>query len=161
MRENRLLKMFGEGRLAVGATPPFVSPEAVEFMGIVGFDFVFLDAEHDAIGPETCQALVRAAELTGIEPLVRVPANNPQTILSYLETGALTVQIPHVNTAEEAHLAVQAVKYPPLGIRGARQQQPRRRLRAAARLGRLLRGGKPADAGDPDGRGDPGRRERG
>ena len=50
---------------------------------------------------------------------MRVPANNPQTILSYLETGALTVQIPHVNTAEEAHLAVQAVKYPPLGIRGA------------------------------------------
>jgi 2-keto-3-deoxy-L-rhamnonate aldolase RhmA len=117
--ENTLLKMFREGRMAVGATPPFVSPEAVEAMGIIGFDFVFLDGEHSAISPETCQALVRAAELTGTEPLVRVPANNPQTILSYLETGALTVQIPHINTADEAHLAVQSVKYPPLGIRGA------------------------------------------
>jgi len=83
--------MFAEGKLAVGASPPFIAPETVEYMGIIGFDFAFIDAEHSAIGPETCQALVRAAELTGIEPLVRVPANNPQTILSYLETGALTV----------------------------------------------------------------------
>lgn len=119
MRENKLLTMFREGRLAVGASPPFISPETVEFMGLVGFDFAFIDAEHAAIGPETCQALVRAAELTGIEPIVRVPANTPQTILSYLETGALVVQIPHTNTAEEVLQAVRSVKYPPLGIRGA------------------------------------------
>lgn len=119
MRENSLLKTFREGGMAVGASPPFLTPECIEFMGIIGFDFAFLDGEHAALSPETCQSLVRAAQLTGIEPLVRVPANTPQTILSYLETGAATVQIPHTNTAEEVEQAVRSVKYPPLGIRGA------------------------------------------
>jgi 2-keto-3-deoxy-L-rhamnonate aldolase RhmA len=119
MRENKLKRMFREGRLAVGVMPPFVTPQAVEFLGLLGFDFAFIDGEHSAIGPETCEDLVRAAQLTEIEPIVRVPRNDPQTILSYLETGAWTIQVPHVNTAEDARLAVQSVKYPPRGIRGA------------------------------------------
>ncbi len=119
MRENKLKRMFREGRMAVGIMPPFQTPEAVEFVGLAGFDFVFIDGEHTALTPECCQALVRAAQLTEIEPVVRVPSNDPAVILSYLETGALTIQVPHVNTADDARRALAAVHYPPRGIRGA------------------------------------------
>lgn len=119
MRENKLKRMFREKRLAVGASAPFYTPEAVEFLGLLGFDFVFIDGEHGPLSPDLCQAMVRAAELTGIEPVVRVPSGDPWVILSYLEVGALTVQVPHVNSADEAKRVVDAVKYPPVGNRGA------------------------------------------
>ena len=38
-------------------------PSIVEICGLVGFDFVFLDAEHGAISPKDCEELVRAAVL--------------------------------------------------------------------------------------------------
>ena len=119
MRENTLKRLFREGRTAIGVLTPFMDPEAVEFLGLLGFDFVFLDGEHLPLTPAKCQELVRAAQLRGIETVVRVPTNNPAVILGYLEAGALNIQVPHVNSAEEARRAVQAVKYPPVGIRGA------------------------------------------
>jgi 4-hydroxy-2-oxoheptanedioate aldolase len=119
VRDNKLKRMFREGRMAVGITPPFQTPEAVELVGLAGFDFVFVDGEHTPLTPESCQALVRAAQLVEIEPVVRVPSNDPAVILSYLEVGTLTIQVPHVNTADDARRAIAAVRYPPRGVRGA------------------------------------------
>lgn len=47
---------------------------------------MFLDAEHGAITPDVCEGLVRAAELVGLPSVVRVPANDPHVILSFLHT---------------------------------------------------------------------------
>lgn len=118
IRDNRLKAMFREGRTAIGITPPAMSPDAVEVVGLLGFDYVFLDGEHCALGLETCQDLVRAAQAVDIEPLVRIPRNDPGLILGYLETGAWTLMVPHVNTAEEARNILAASKYAPLGHRG-------------------------------------------
>jgi 4-hydroxy-2-oxoheptanedioate aldolase len=119
VRENKLKRMFREGRLAVGVSSPFYTAEAVEFIGLLGFDFVFIDGEHGPLTPAVAQPMILAAELTGIEPVVRVPSPDAWVILSYLEVGALTVQVPHVNTPEIAKQVVDAVKYPPVGNRGA------------------------------------------
>jgi 4-hydroxy-2-oxoheptanedioate aldolase len=119
VRENKLKRLIREGRTAIGAATPFNDPEAVEFLGLLGFDFVFLDGEHGALSTERCQELIRAAELRDVETIVRVPANDPAVILGYLEAGAWNIQVPHVNGGDEARRAVRAVRYPPLGIRGA------------------------------------------
>jgi 4-hydroxy-2-oxoheptanedioate aldolase len=119
VRENKLKRLIREGRTAIGAATPFHDPEAVEFLGLLGFDFVFLDGEHGALSTERCQELIRAAQLRDVETIVRVPANDPAVILGYLEAGAWNIQVPHVNGGDEARRAVQAVRYPPLGIRGA------------------------------------------
>jgi 4-hydroxy-2-oxoheptanedioate aldolase len=87
-------------------------------LGLAGFHFVFIDAEHSSLSVSECEELVRAAELRGIVPLIRTPENNPKTILRYLEIGAMGIIIPEVNSKEEAKAAVQAVKYAPLGGRG-------------------------------------------
>jgi 4-hydroxy-2-oxoheptanedioate aldolase len=119
MIKNRFKEKIKAGQPAFGFWLNFPSPELVEFMGYTGFDYVLIDAEHFAFGLETTQALVRAAELTGMTPIVRVRKNDQELILGYLETGVRGVVIPHTNTLEDAEAAVRAVKYPPLGTRGA------------------------------------------
>jgi 4-hydroxy-2-oxoheptanedioate aldolase len=52
-------------------------------------------------------------------PLVRVPKNDHELILGYLETGALGIVVPHIRTADDAVRAVRAVKYHPLGDRSS------------------------------------------
>jgi len=110
--------MFREGRTAIGITPPVLSADAVEIVGLLGFDYVFLDGEHCALSLESCQDFVRAAQAADIEPLVRIPRNDPALILGYLETGAFSLMIPHVNTADEVRSIIEASKYAPAGTRG-------------------------------------------
>jgi 2-keto-3-deoxy-L-rhamnonate aldolase RhmA len=119
MQENRAKKKMAAGEVAWGVMVPWDSPDMVEFFGHLGFDWIFIDSEHAVIGPETCQDLVRACQLSGMTPIVRVYENSEGTILRYLETGALGIIVPHVNTAEDAQAAVNAVKYWPIGRRGA------------------------------------------
>ncbi len=119
MLDNRVKKKIQAGEVAYGVMVAWPSQDIIEFCGHLGFDYVFIDAEHGSIGRETCEALVRACNLVGMTPIVRVPENNPSVILSYLETGALGIIVPHVNTAADARALVSAVKYAPLGKRGA------------------------------------------
>jgi 2-keto-3-deoxy-L-rhamnonate aldolase RhmA len=119
MRENTLKQKLVDGQAVVGTTLAFPCPELVEACGLLGFDFVFIDGEHDGTDPIECGSLVRAADAVGVQSVVRVPRNDPQTILGYLETGALSIIAPHVNTADEVLAGIQAVRYPPDGIRGA------------------------------------------
>lgn len=103
----------------LGFNLTFPSPDLAEFMGIIGFDYVFIDGEHFAFNIETLQSIARAAKLTNMLPIARVPKNDPEIILEYLEIGIWGIVVPHVNTREDAEKAVNAIKYPPLGTRGA------------------------------------------
>ena len=49
---------------------------------------------------------------------MRPVGNKPEIIAPFLDRGAWGVQVPHVNTADEARAAVDAVKYAPDGHRG-------------------------------------------
>ncbi|MBI4280411.1 MAG: host specificity protein [Armatimonadetes bacterium] len=118
MIQNRFRQKLKAGQCSIGVIT-FPSPETVEFCGLLGFDWVFIDGEHNGIGVETCQTLVRAAHSVGMGVMVRVPNADPSTMLGYLETGAFTVTVPHIATAVRARAAVAAGRYPPLGIRGA------------------------------------------
>jgi 2-keto-3-deoxy-L-rhamnonate aldolase RhmA len=119
VRPNLLREGIAAGSLLVGVVPPFVSPEAVEFFGLLGFDWILLDGEHGPLGVETCQSLVRAADTVGLATVVRAPANEPWLILGYAETGADCVLVPHIVNAAEGERLARAVAYPPKGNRGA------------------------------------------
>jgi len=118
MLNNRLKTKLSRGETANGVILQWPSPEIVEYLGHLGFDYVFIDAEHGYIGRERCADMCRAADASGIVPLVRVPENNAATILGYLECGAMGIIVPHVSTAEGAAAAAAAVRYAPLGHRG-------------------------------------------
>lgn len=119
MRPNSMKKTLREGGTVICVQPHFPSPELVEFLGYLGFDGIFVDAEHGVVGVNRAQDMVRAADAAQIPALVRVPTNDAAVILGYLEGGAGGVLVPHVMTAEQAEAAVQAVKYAPRGKRGA------------------------------------------
>ena len=118
MRENTLKQRLEAGNAAFGVMITFPSPPVMEMLGQLGFDWVLLDNEHGTINVENSEEMIRAAELTGIAPIVRPVANRPEIIAPFLDRGAWGVQVPHVNTAEEARAAVDAVKYHPQGHRG-------------------------------------------
>lgn len=118
LRENALKARLAAGEACLGAFINFPSPHAVEVCGLAGLDFIVLDAEHGPLDPHACEEMVRAANLVDITPIVRVGQNLPQVVLRYLDIGALGVQIPMVNTAEDAERAVVSVKFHPEGRRG-------------------------------------------
>jgi len=93
-------------------------PAFVEICGLAGFDFIFIDAEHGPLSPSDCEELVRAAEVRNTVPLIRVPNSEPDTILRFMDIGAMGIILPGVSTREEAERAVHAVKYYPQGNRG-------------------------------------------
>jgi 4-hydroxy-2-oxoheptanedioate aldolase len=118
MRENTLKQRLYAGQAAFGAMCTVPAPAVVEMLGHLGFDWVLLDNEHGSITVDTAEACIAAAELSGTAPIVRPVANRPDVIAPFLDRGAWGVQIPHVNTADEARAAVDAVKYGPEGHRG-------------------------------------------
>lgn len=118
MRKNLTKEKIRQGKIAFGVFVPLWSPSIVEIMGYLGFDYVIIDAEHSPVTPESCEHMVRAADCVNVTPIVRIAVNVRQNILRYLDTGALGVLMPQINTAAEAAEVVQAVKYPPVGKRG-------------------------------------------
>ena len=118
MRENTLKQKLEAGKAVLGVMITFPSPPVVEMLGYLGFDWILIDNEHGTITVENSEDLIRAGEISGVAPIVRPVSNKPEIIAPFLDRGAWGVQIPHVNTAEEARAAVDAVKYHPLGHRG-------------------------------------------
>lgn len=93
--------------------------ELIEIEAHAGFDLVIIDTEHTPFGMETAIDLVRAADASGIAPLVRVTENSPSLIAKALDIGSQGVVIPRIETREEAERAVRAGRFHPLGQRGA------------------------------------------
>jgi 2-dehydro-3-deoxyglucarate aldolase len=104
------------GERLVGTLLSLPAPELAEIASAAGFDWLFLDMEHGALGPSDVPRLVQAAR----EPcacLVRVPERSEMWIKKALDSGAAGIIVPHVNDAAEAAEAVRWAKYPPQGGR--------------------------------------------
>ena len=118
MRKNTLKQQLHAGKAAFGVMCTFPSPQVVEMLGHLGFDWILLDNEHGSITVDTAESCIAVAELSGMAPIVRPVGNRPEIIAPFLDRGAWGVQVPHVNTADEARAVVDAVKYAPEGHRG-------------------------------------------
>jgi len=118
VNKNLLKERIQAGDAVIGPIMGFNAPILAEIFASAGFDFVVFDAEHGPLSEETCENLVRTAEAAGIQPIIRCPQNVPQVILRFVDTGAVGVHIPQINTAQDALTAVRSVKFHPLGQRG-------------------------------------------
>ena len=118
MMRNAIKAKLNAGDAVFGFRMDFNSPYIVEILGKTGFDFVYFDCEHGPMSEESCDDMIRAAELVGITPLVRTPSVEPTAILRFVDSGAMGVIIPHCQNRQVAQNAVKAVKYPPVGDRG-------------------------------------------
>ena len=95
-----------------------VDSAIVEAAGHAGLDFIILDTEHGLASWEIIQNHIRAASLTKMAPIVRVPGLDLHAIGAALDSGAAGVQVPNITNAKQAAEAVAAARFHPLGRRG-------------------------------------------
>lgn len=110
---NRLLR----GDLLVGTMVTLNSPEVTELLAGIGFDWLFIDAEHSPLTMIEIQHMVQAA---GKECpcIVRLPEASEVPVKQALDIGAAGIIAPLVNSARQAEDIVRMAKYAPDGSRG-------------------------------------------
>jgi len=82
-----------------------------------GFDWILLDQQHGAIGPDRLVELARAHDHSASMLAVRVASDDAHAIGRALDVGATIVVVPMVESAAQAGAIVSAAQYPPRGRR--------------------------------------------
>lgn len=118
VRPNKLKQALKDGKTVVGTFIKINDPCVAEGLALAGFDFVIIDNEHTAMNMESITNMIRTCEVYDLTPTVRVKQKTAAEILQVLDAGAMGVQVPQVDTPEEARQVVRWVKYAPEGERG-------------------------------------------
>ena len=117
--KNPVLDSLRNGGIVIGTQLRSRSTAIAELIGLCGFDFVRIETEHMVYNDEVIENTVRAAQLTGAVPLLRIPTHEQGRILQVLDMGIQGLILPHVDFADEEQAIIRASKYPPIGDRGA------------------------------------------
>src|SRR5712671_6977821 len=143
--KNAARERLDAGELALGVILRQArTVDIAPIMKSCGYDWLFLDLEHNSMDLDTAVqiavaalgagiapvARVPAGQLwmatrfldggglgAGIAPVARVPAGQLWMATRFLDGGGLGVVVPHVDAPEEAHKIAQALRYPPQGHR--------------------------------------------
>ena len=118
IKKNILKEKLYNNKLVIGPFLKISDPAVVEISALAGFDFVIIDREHGPISIENTQDMIRAAEVRGINAIVRVPRNEKTEILKTLDIGAHGIEVPQINNAKQARKLCSSAKYGDLGDRG-------------------------------------------
>ncbi len=115
---NRFRQKLAARERLIGCWASLGSPITTEVLGVAGFDWLLLDAEH---APNDVLGLVpqlMALKDSDSQPVVRPPSNDPVLFKRLLDLGFHDFLVPMVDNAEQAAAAVAATRYPPQGTRG-------------------------------------------
>jgi 4-hydroxy-2-oxoheptanedioate aldolase len=130
--ENLFKKRLLAGELQYGLWLGLSEIFSAEICAGAGFDWLLIDAEHGPNDLRTIFAQLQAIAPYGSQPVVRPPQGDHVLIKQLLETGVQTLLIPMVESAAQAAHLVEAMRYPPQGIRGVGSSIAR-----ASRWGRI------------------------
>jgi 4-hydroxy-2-oxoheptanedioate aldolase len=115
---NAARERLDAGELALGVILRQArTVDIAPIMQSCGYDWLFLDLEHNSMDLDTAVQIAVAALGAGIAPVARVPAGQLWLATRFLDGGGLGVVVPHVDTAAEAQRIAQALRYPPMGHR--------------------------------------------
>jgi len=118
IKNNKLKNKLKEKEISFGSWITTGHTNIAEIMAQSGFEWLTIDMEHSVITLDIAQQLIQIIEAYDVVPLVRVGEKNPNIIKRVMDAGAYGVIVPMVNTKKDAELAVNSVKYPPIGTRG-------------------------------------------
>ncbi|HEY3537401.1 MAG TPA: 4-hydroxy-2-oxoheptanedioate aldolase [Trinickia sp.] len=116
--ENSFKRALSQGEPQIGLWLGLADAYAAELCAGCGFDWLLIDGEH---APNDLRSILHTLQAVAAYPthgVVRIPVGNPVLIKQVLELGAQTLLVPMVDDAEHARKLVQAMRYPPRGIRG-------------------------------------------
>jgi 4-hydroxy-2-oxoheptanedioate aldolase len=112
-------QMWREGRWVTLGWLSVSHGFTAEVMARQGFDALCVDMQHGLTDLADLWPMLQAISQTDTVPVVRVPWNDPATIMKALDFGAFGIIVPLINTAEDARAAVAACRYPPVGMRSS------------------------------------------
>lgn len=122
---NRTKATLKAGGLALGmGLRQARTVDIATIAGTCGFDWLFIDTEHNSMDIDTACQIAMAAIATGVTPIVRVPGHEHHHCARALDNGALGIVVPHVDTPEQARKIVDACRYPPVGHRSIAGNMP-------------------------------------
>ena len=101
-----------------GTIVNLTDPCLCEIVGIVGFDFVWVDMEHTYTSYKEILSHLNAARAYGLPAIVRVPQNDLTVTKKILEMGPEGIIFPMPRTPDEVRELIGYTLYPPLGSRG-------------------------------------------
>jgi 4-hydroxy-2-oxoheptanedioate aldolase len=119
VRPNRIKQMWRDGRWVTMGWLSVSHGFTAEVMARQGFDTLCVDMQHGLTDMNDVWPMLQAISQTDTVPVVRVPWNDPATIMKVLDLGAYGIIVPLINTAEDAAKAVAACRYPPVGMRSS------------------------------------------
>lgn len=117
LEKFRAKALSGKGP-ATGMVITFTDPAVSELAGDAGFDFTWIDMEHNPLTITDCANHIMALRGTNCTPFVRVPWNEGGLIKPIIDLAPGGVIVPMVNSEQDALEAVSACRYPPEGTRG-------------------------------------------
>jgi 2-dehydro-3-deoxyglucarate aldolase len=120
---NRFRQDLSAGKRLIGSWASLGSAITTEVLGIAGFDWILLDAEHAPNDVLTLVPQLMALKDSVSAPVVRPPWNDTVVIKRLLDAGFHNFLVPFVESEDEARRAVAATRYPPAGVRGVSVSQ--------------------------------------
>jgi 2-keto-3-deoxy-L-rhamnonate aldolase RhmA len=97
--------------ISIGTFVKTAAPEVVEVLGLAGFDFLAIDAEHAPFGRRELDLMLLAGRAADVPVFVRLPDDRSATILQALDVGAAGLIIPHVDSARQAAAVVRCARF--------------------------------------------------
>ena len=118
--QNRAKEKLEKGELCIGLGLRMArTVEIGRVLHTCGYDYAFIDMEHNSMGIDTAVQIAVACQDAGVTPMVRVPGYEHYLATRVLDAGAMGIIFPHVDTPEQAARLVSFCKYPPVGHRSA------------------------------------------
>ena len=116
--KNQFKARLKAGQSQIGLWNSITGPIVSEALAGAGFDWLVIDTEHSLTDVPDTLVMMQAMAGYPVSPVVRPASNDAVIIKRLLDLGAQTLVIPYVQNAGEAQAAVDAMRYPPRGIRG-------------------------------------------
>jgi 4-hydroxy-2-oxoheptanedioate aldolase len=117
MRPNLVRQAWSRGDAAINGWLSIPSSLSAEIMANQKFTSVTVDMQHGIIDYQVAVTMLQAMAYAPITPFVRVPWNDPASIMKALDAGAYGIICPMINSPEQAASLVNSCRYAPVGGR--------------------------------------------
>lgn len=115
---NRFKHALHNGTLQIGCWLGLADPYVAEISASAGFDWLLVDGEHAPNDLRSIMSQLQVLAARDCHAVVRPPIGETWIIKQLLDAGAQSLLIPMVESGDQARALVDAVTYPPHGVRG-------------------------------------------
>jgi 4-hydroxy-2-oxoheptanedioate aldolase len=114
---NKIKALLASGQVVMNGWLVIPSGFSAEVMAQCGFDAITVDLQHGLHDYRSMVQCFQAMQAHPVTPLARVTWNEPGNLGKVLDSGAMGIICPMINTKQDAEAFVSACKYPPRGTR--------------------------------------------